>query len=312
MYLPYFRGKAAECLAIRAVGPRFDGNILPIVEPVVKSKLKSFLEQVKNLKTPIIVVVNPRCGDFSEDPESLVEVLDDYVVWNQRAHFGILINSSTTSQFVQEAISRYPNCRWTFIHRDRNSNSSQIATIFQSLQSQGYNVLEERLGPSYHNRFEQRVLFSDRFNKQARNADYAENIDEFFSDYGPAYMERPPSYEGFGDFSIIGDYFSTEGYSPWAIAIHIIYEHVEDASLWVRHAVSSVGHEVPPNQDQIIAEALEALHDWVESSQPNLRSLGEGLDDLCIMHEEGSTTNLLTLKRYAIQHHLELMCSLFP
>lgn len=47
-----------------------------------------------------------------------------------------------------------------------------------------------------------KVLFEDNFHKQARNIDYIEHEDEFFSDSHLYY--RNENYVGFADYSIVG------------------------------------------------------------------------------------------------------------
>ena len=66
-----------------------------------------------------------------------------------------------------------------------------------------------------------KILLEDNFNKQKRNVDYKDNVDEFFSDTHLYYQED--GYKGFADFSIIGDDEQKGGFAPMAVAIHIIY-----------------------------------------------------------------------------------------
>ncbi|MGF3227394.1 sce7725 family protein [Facklamia sp. P12932] len=63
-----------------------------------------------------------------------------------------------------------------------------------------------------------KILLADNFNKQKRNADYVG--DKYFSSDHLSF--KKDGYIGFLDYYVMGKDFMENGFSPHAVAIHII------------------------------------------------------------------------------------------
>ena len=79
----------------------------------------------------------------------------------------------------------------------------------------------------------------DPFNKLSRNVDYLDNDDEFYSDDHLYYKKMDIA---FSDYSVIGGEYVDGGFSPLAIAIHIVYFD-EANELRVKHFVSDSNND---------------------------------------------------------------------
>lgn len=96
-------------------------------------------------------------------------------------------------------------------------------------------------GREFIRKTKNKVLVDDKFVKQIKNADYSKNIDEPFSEDHLFYAEE--DFIGISDYSVVGFEYSESGFSPHAVAIHIVYFDT-DMSLRIRHFVSESNDDV--------------------------------------------------------------------
>ena len=144
-------------------------------------------------------------------------------------------------------------------------------------------------------------MIHDGFNRREPNAEYSNHLIEFFSDLYCNYNEL--GYQGFGDFSIIGDHFSEGGGQAITAVIHITYDDDEDIN--IKHFLSEprrVAEDVPI----LLEEALGKLEEFL-SDRPEVFEWSESCRTLMEIFEGGSKTNLANIKKFAISHHFELM-----
>jgi hypothetical protein len=146
-----------------------------------------------------------------------------------------------------------------------------------------------------------KVLFEDKFNKQERNADYLKVGDEFFSDDHLFYKEE--GFEGFGDYSIIGNEYNDAGFAPRAVAIHIVYFD-KDNILRICHFVSDSNIDISDVAGKF-HEAVVKLQNWYNNGQS--RQLTSALQSLLNHAIDGTYPGLPTIKKLSIMHHLELI-----
>jgi len=144
-----------------------------------------------------------------------------------------------------------------------------------------------------------RVMLSDRYNKQKRNVDYKDTPDEFFSDDHLFYAED--GYKGFSDFSIIGDDYQDSGFAPYAVVIHIVYFN-GDKSLRIKHFVSDTNFDTSDPAGKF-GEALKKLIEW--NAQQGLNT--HGIKQFEELYKAGKYPGLGTVKKLSIMHHLELV-----
>ena len=127
-----------------------------------------------------------------------------------------------------------------------------------------------------------KVLLEDKFKKQERNDKYQYKPDEFFSDDHLYFKEE--GFQGFSDYSIIGNEYIESGFAPRAVVIHIVY-FAEDKSLKIKHFVSDSDQEDTDNTPKKFYEAVSKLAEWYET-EPNPDNMTLGLEILLEHYKE--------------------------
>ena len=185
---------------------------------------------------------------------------------------------------------------WIKLKEMRNGDSKIANELYELLTN------NDKIIKSYIRRVipDSKVLFEDNFNKQSRNIDYLDNLDEFFSDSHLYYQNE--NYTGFADYSVVGEEFNESGFAPVAVAIHIVYFDKKQ-ELRIHHFVSdsNEGIEDPGGK---FGEALEKLVYWCDEN--NIQNT-LGLQGFYDCYNSGKYPGLGTVKKYSIMHHIELI-----
>lgn len=316
MYLPIFRGRQYELLALEEEVQQnlfcnaLEGSqsIIPIVEPVnLTTRLTKTIESFIKQNSQIGIIFNPKreLASFRQDELftfiSAIENFHDYVIPV------LYMDSSCDETFSRLAELGY-------------SKEDCIALCLEQLQ---ISILQEFCGKvassfrfilvgesreftrSIPREFGPKVICVDRFNKQARNSDYADNLDEFFSSDHRYY--EVDGFDGYSDYSIIGNDFTTSGFAPRAVAIHIVYINSgAQNDLYVHHFVSDSNSDIT-NPAGKFQEALEKFIGWDKFNILHTRS------SQCFknLYDEGKYPGLGTIKKLSIQQHLEIVNQYF-
>jgi hypothetical protein len=300
MYFPYFRGRQYELLALRDLAKNglIDGNIIPVIEPVkLTTTLERTLEAFHTMNLPISLIYNPAVGDLSSEQYGAAPL------------FGHLENTLIIPSILISG--RFFNCLEELEKHNVAKNSilaimdnrdflSDYEKVFRN-QSPKYTLLppdERRLRRSVR---QGKVMFEDKFNKQQKNADYQDRDDEFFSEDHLYFAEE--GYDGFGDYSIIGNDYSEKGFAPRAVAIHIVYVN-DDNTLRIRHFTSDSNIDISDIAGKFY-EAISKLYSWYVNGQQH--QLTTGLSVLLNHYQNGTYPGLPTIKKLTIMHHLELV-----
>lgn len=303
MYFPYLRGRQFELIALRELleGERIVENIIPIIEPIKPSStLLKTLESYVNKNRMIAVVFNPTVGDFwiklkemKNEDSKIANELHELLTNNDKIIKSYIMNSEIADK----------------IKNDEKKNENLIINLNRDCLNDFLKAYENSL-PMYtlipNDRAFRRVipnskvLFEDNFNKQSRNVDYLDNLDEFFSDSHLYYQKE--NYKGFADYSVVGEEFNESGFAPVAVAIHIVYFDKKQ-ELRIRHFVSdsNEGIEDPGGK---FGEALEKLVYWCNEN--NVQNT-LGLQGFYDCFNSGKYPGLGTVKKYSIMHHIELI-----
>lgn len=303
MYFPCLRGRQFELIALRelAENNRINEKIIPIVEPIKPSStLLKTLQTFVNNDKEIAVIFNPTVGDFSKDIKKMRT--EDSKIASEL--YDLLLNN-------EKIIKSYvmSRARVARLKEDDNKDKHMIINMTRDSLDDFLEVYDESL-PRYtlvpDDRAFRRVipdtkiLFEDNFNKRARNIDYLENPDEFFSDTHLYFQNE--NYVGFSDYSVVGEEFNESGFAPVAVAIHIVYlgNHKE---IRIHHFVSdsNEGTEDPGGK---FGEALEKLVYWCDEN--NVKNT-LGLQGFYECYNSGKYPGLGTVKKLSIMHHLELV-----
>lgn len=296
MYFPYFRGRQYELLALKEVVQNglLSHKVIPVIEPIkISSTFKSTLQIYKEKSMRLGLIVNPQVGDLVEDDHNLIyEHIVDNVIPS------VLLNDDAESAVFELEENEYEKDKLLVI-LDDGDYVSDYKELFES-QNPLYTLTtdERRIRRAISGN---KILFEDRFNRQQKNADYKKNEDEMFSEDHLYYEDE--GFIGFGDYSIIGNYYEEGGFSPRAVAFHIVYFDEENV-LRVHHFVSDSNFGIEDVAGKYY-EAVTKLKKWFEKGHQSQRT--KALSGLLEHADSGYYPGLPTLKKLSIMHHLELM-----
>lgn len=301
MYFPYLRGRQFELIALRELVEKqlIGDKILPIIEPVKPtSTLNTTLRIFDKNKYLHSLIINPKVGEYIEKCKSKKEENDsivDKINENTKSDFFIpayIINKHTST--ILENINDYSNIIAVNSKRD---NLDTYLKLFSDNKPKFSLIPDDR---TFSRKASNTVIFEDQFSKLARNKDYIENEDEFFSEDHLYFTNE--GFSGFSDFSIVGSEYNESGFAPLAVAIHIVYFN-KDKELRIHHFVSDSNNDTNDPAGKY-GEAVEKLYNWINKNNPHITF---GLSQLINSYENGKYPGLGTVKKYSIMHHIELI-----
>jgi hypothetical protein len=298
MYYPYLRGKQFELIAIREMLKErtLKQCVVPIIEPIkASSTLKSSLQIFCDEDHGLAVIQNPQATAY----ESFTD--DDEVTSLKQQSFFIPAVIGTTGDAIN-SLAKYANPQSMIL---LPSNVHPALDWQSSLWQQAIKVIApDNRSLRRQARNGEVVVLEDVFEKKSRNADYAGQEDQFFSDTHVFY--RQDGYTGFSDYSVIGSEYIDKGFAPRAVAIHVVYFR-ENEELWIRHFVSTTNDDINDVTGKF-AEALNALMEWYHSDGfDHNRNDSSALTEFERMYELKQYSGLGVVKKLSIKHHLEIM-----
>lgn len=316
MYLPIFRGRQYELLALEEEVQQnlfcctSEGNqrIIPIVEPVnLTTRLTKTVESFIQQNSQIGIIFNPKreLVSFGQDELftfiSAIENYHDYVIPV------LYMDHSHNETFLKLAELGYGKADCIALCLEQ-PQISMLQEFCGNIPGSFKFILvgeSREFTRAIPREFGNKIICVDRFNKRARNSDYADNLEEFFSSDHRYYKDD--GFDGYSDYSIIGNDFSTSGFAPRAVAIHIVYIN-NDAhnDLYVHHFVSNSNSDIT-NPAGKFKEALEKFISWDEFSKLHTPATQ------CFknLYDEGRYPGLGTIKKLSIQQHLEIVDQYF-
>ena len=229
MYYPYLRGRQNELLGLQELleSNRLSEKVVPVIEPVrfnvtFINTLKKFIEK----KHGIIVVRNPEVGKFYDeyeeakkknvDKEQLLKEYED-TLYSSNISNAYLMNVDIVKAILEKEMK----------------DSEQLYLIsknkgdYQYYEEYGEKLMTKAAFiPAGDMDFKdvvegETIGLDDSYKKKKKNADYMKEPDEFFSKNHLTFKKR--AYQGFSDYSIVGNEYEESGFAPLAIAIHIVY-----------------------------------------------------------------------------------------
>ena len=315
MYYPYLRGKQFELLALREFSREFENNhrIVPIIEPVkkqVNGLNAAALSMIEN-GMKFAVILNPSDGDYRHTG------IDNDILMS------ITALTDDRDNWIPAYI--YKHNGKTLLDHAKQNNLSNLMIIFPS----GADVNDEELmeflskdevafvvsGNLSNNRSARgrllrlgKALISleDRFNERPRNADYANEVDEIFSEDFAYYQDD--KLAGFADYTPMAKDFIEGGMLPYAIAIHLTYQKSDD-QIFVHHFVSD------NNFDQ--SNIRGKFHEAAVKIAPFFNNNGlfhtSAVDELIRRADsDDGYPGLGYIKKLSVKNHLELITHILP
>lgn len=316
MYYPYFRGRQNELLCLRELleENRLSKSVTPVLEPVKFSStffatLKKFIENNRD----IIVIRNPSVGKFfkeykraladaqnkeqDEKNGKLKLTLDEYgkILEDKHIRKAYLVNAEVINDVLNLTESEQKEIY--LINQNRGTDNfyeeyGEQLLVAASFIPKDEDFKDEVTGDT--------IILEDCYQKAKRNIDYVNEPDVSFSKNHLVFAKR--GYQGFSDYSIVGNEYEESGFAPLAIAIHIVYFGKKN-ELRVHHFVSDSNENIS-DPARKFEEAMEKLIQWEKIDDVKYT---KGLMSLINYYENGRFPGLGVIKKFSLMHHVELM-----
>lgn len=308
-YYPYLRAKQYELKALREFSGEFRGqdDIIPIIEPVKRdsSKLWAAASDFIANGMKFALVLNPDNGDFRHDTVT-ANLLNDELKNNKEKWIPAFIYSRVntpniiseiTNLALEDVMIIFLSCMdpedsaaLSLINRE---NVRYIVNDFGASSSRGVKSLLHKTGKDI-------IQLTDCFKVKQRNADYALNDDEFFTDQ-PFYDDD--NFSGYSDYTTLPSEYIDGGMLPYAIAIHLTYKR--GMNIYVHHFVSD-NNLTPEDIRGKFREAAVKIAPFYAELNPT-----KAVDELIDKAEKpDGYPGLGYIKKLSIKNHLELIKSL--
>ena len=310
MYCPYLRGKQFELLALREFSGEFENNhtIVPIIEPVkkqVNGLNAAALSMIKN-GMKFAVILNPSDGDYrhtgidNDILKSLTALTNDRDNWipayiyknNGKALLDHANQNKLSNPMIIFPSGADVNDEELMELLSKDEVAYLVSGNLNNNRSARGRLL--KLGKAL-------ISLEDRFNERLRNADYANEVDEFFSEDFAYY--KNDGLAGFADYTPMAKDFIEGGMLPYAIAIHLTYQKSAD-QIFVHHFVSD------NNFDQ--SNIRGKFHEAAIKIEPFFNENGldhtAAVDEFILKAEsEDGYPGLGYIKKLSVKNHLELI-----
>jgi len=305
-YFPYFRGKQYELICLRENAELLaKGSILPIIEPVRESlgTLEKALGKINAASGSAAIVVNPSFGPFADDRSPLAEFVaerlpPDFAV-------AILLNENTSVEAAITLYDEFSPREPLLVHSGFTHARELRLHLDQHPGVAGHVFVDRTSSKLYRRQFTDafRVLLGDGF-KPRRNADHPEV--EPFSDLHVTYPDE--GFQGFGDFSIVGNEYRESGGPAYAVAIHLTYiDPDREDEMFIRHFKSDRSSS-PTDPAGKFAEALGKLVGAVEErGSPILKT--EAVNEFLSLDRRRHFPGLGYVKKLSMAHHLQTIAN---
>lgn len=304
MYYPFLRGRQNELLALQELlkNSKLSENIVPIIEPVKMSPtLLKTLRLFEERKRTIVLIKNPKVGSLRSDiqnPKNAknFESLRDLVNAHESfIKYGIYAGKKSVEQVARiESNGFNVDDKVIAICLDRD-----VIDYCKDAFGKKESPVVVPYAPSFRRIHNAKILIEDKFNKKARNSEYLDCPDEFFSEDHLYYDDY--GYVGFSDYSIIGEEYSESGFAPYAVAIHIVYFD-DKKELRIHHFVSDSNDDISDPAGKFY-EALTKLHEWNQTHSLDTIAMNE-FEKIYAMQ---TYPGLGVVKKLSVMHHLELI-----
>ena len=304
MYFPYLRGKQYEVLAVRGLGFLSSNRIIPVFEPTNLS-VETFnrFRHIANNGVKFSVIVNSNSGQPPPALATTIQVLKDL---ESRLPGVVLpafeIRAGQHVSDVRDFARTFASQQCILVHRNHTHSKTELRKALSPLSRPAVQILLDggasldvvKALPAVG-----KVLLRDGFNRCARNADYPNrsNFDDLL------YTYRSRGFDGFSDFSIVGDVYSPGGGAAKHVAIHLT--ELETTTIVANHFVS----RTPPQKGNDQAKYFSALGLLVShtGTPPSADLDTQGVREYHQSNSPKHYPGLGKLKQWSIMHHMEII-----
>lgn len=317
MYYPYLRAKQYELKALREFSKEYpkEKNIIPILEPVKvqTGALNLAINDMLGDGMRFALVLNPRDGDFKHATVSFEPWLNESELLTDTIKAGgwipALMCSKSQMKEVPRLMDQYGLSGVMLIFKscvDVDDND-----LFRLINDSRVSYVVNAFGPTVPRRLKSKlrdtnkkiVRLDDCFRSRLRNADYALEEDEFFSEE-PFYYRTDEGFDGFSDFTTLPSDYIEGGMLPYALVIHLSYKKNED-QLYVHHFVSDSNqtkNDIKGKFREAASKVEPFFADKIKT--PSIEEI------IAKAGESEGYPGLGYLKKLSIKNHLELVKSI--
>lgn len=314
MYYPYLRAKQYELKALREFSAEHRGqeSIVPILEPVKQqpNALNLAIDEMLTNSLKFALILNPKDGDFKHHTVQFDAWFQNgELMKNKNNWIPAFLYSKRDACEMSSIIDKYSLRNVMIIFRTCMDMDDESAWKIINKESVGYVVnsfgstVSRRLRSRLKETGKQIIRLDDCFKSRVRNADYALEVDELFSEE-PFFYAKECNLDGYSDYTTLPSEYTEGGMLPYALVIHLTYKKNEE-QLYVHHFVSdsnntnsdirgkfreAAGKIFPFYKDRYQTEAVKELINKADAS--------EGYPGLGY------------LKKLSVKNHLELILSL--
>jgi len=304
MYYCFLRGKQFELLSIQKSADKInESNISIILEPVKNSfnEIQKTLSKIN--PNNFIFIINPKVGDLKNDLKQLIQLTKNLIESNSSLILGLNVDHSFNFSHIQNWLDMFSQSKFVLIHSGEIEFDTKLINQKEKIIKNIF--FKKKVRDHYIKQFSKdKILLEDNFKRSKRNYDYQKNPIEFFSDTHLTYKSK--GYQGFGNFSTIGNHFSQNGgRGAINLAFHLTFNHT-DNDIFIKHCLSKPREE-KEDIGMLKEELLEDIHSVIQNNIELLTwsSACQELEDM--YQKKKFSYHLGALKRLSLQHHFELM-----
>lgn len=314
MYYPYLRAKQYELKALREFSAEHQGqnSIIPILEPVKQqpNALNIAINEMLTNGLKFALILNPKDGDFKHHTVHFDVWLQNEKLMNEKnGWIPAFLYSKRNANEISSMIDEYELENAMIVFRTCMDIDDETAWEIIKKQSIGYVVnsfgstISRRLRSKLKETGKQIIRLDDCFKSRVRNADYAFEVDELFSEE-PFFYAEEGHLDGYSDYTTLPSEYIEGGMLPYALAIHLSYKK-NDEQLYVHHFVSD-SNETNSDIRGKFREAAKKIAPFYDD-KVQTESVKEIIEKA---NESDGYPGLGYLKKLSIKNHLELILSL--
>ena len=314
MYYPYFRAKQYELKALREFSVEHKGqnSITPILEPVKQqpNALNLTIDDMLTNGLRFALILNPKDGDFKHSTVHFDTWFpNEQLMENKERWIPAFLYSKHNAHDILPMIDKHKLEGAMIIFRTCMDIDDENAWKIIKSQSTGYIVnsfgstISRRLRSKLKETGKQIIRLDDCFKSRHRNADYALEVDELFSEE-PFFYAEEGQLDGYSDYTTLPSEYIEGGMLPYALVIHLSYRKNEE-QLYVHHFVSD-SNETNSDISGKFKEAAEKVAPFYKGKHKT-----EAVKEIIerANNSEGYP-GLGYLKKLSVKNHLELILSL--
>jgi hypothetical protein len=305
VYAPYLYGRQAELSALKDIASVIGGNdqiVFPLIEPVKSNTtLRRTLETLAESNATSYVVINSRLGDFTGNQPALQAWLDDasdvladtaLVRPTFREHSGVTVTD------IEAFLDDYPDRPVGLLLTSERIDADALEEALDGRECVAFfeSTSDAR---SFEPHLTATADIVQRFTVRRPNIQYDGVPDEPF---GRAHRTwKRQGRAGFSDYTVLETTFrEAGGGGAAAVVAHLTYETGTD--LMVQHFMSD-DREQGDDGGKIVQVADAVVRQI--SATPGRFEDTVGLRSFIDRASTRTSTNLATLKRWQIAHHIE-------